>query len=174
MKTFKTISTVLIVLALGSFSLSMLADPASLDREVHMKDNYKKVIHYVKSGAHDKSKNHPEFYSNNEDNSLGHCGTGITPEAWKFLGFTVASLKINTTKSPVWSNYIVSKLIMPPSHGLTKTRLRLPLMPLNQSSLVAVTLTLSQTSTIWISRLWRLRESIQSSTISRNSAMSTM
>jgi hypothetical protein len=95
----------LILLCLVVSVSTTIPDPVSKERVVHMKDTYGKLVKYVKSGDHDKVKNQGGFYEIENDNGLGHCGTGVAPEAWKFLGYTVASIIDTTTKTPEWSNY---------------------------------------------------------------------
>jgi hypothetical protein len=76
---------------------------------MNLKDTYKNLINYVKSGAHAEHKNTDEFVQManeaGQENGLGHCGSSIAPHAFKFFGFTAAELKGNTFKSPTWSNH---------------------------------------------------------------------
>jgi hypothetical protein len=114
MRISKFTSTVLIAATIALMVASAntkLPHPASKNRVVHfnIKDTLKHIIDYVKSGDHDQHKNTDEFMKaaieSNEENRLGHCGATATPEPWKMLGFTAASIKDTTTKTPVWSNY---------------------------------------------------------------------
>lgn len=107
----KKISIILLLSLAVTLCLSKLPNPADKLRtvEFNLKDTFNHVTSYVRSGDHDKHKNHPDLITEGnkdaESNGLGHCGATLTPEPWKFMGFTAANMKDNTTKSPSWTNY---------------------------------------------------------------------
>lgn len=100
----------LLAIALAAVQ-SKLPHPAAKMREVFFNtvDTYKHLAEYIRSGSHDEHKNTQEFIDATnavaEENALGTCGESASAHAWKFMGFTAATFKDNTSQSPSWSNH---------------------------------------------------------------------
>ena len=94
-----------LLVLITSQTLARIVEPHSKHRIVHLEDSFKKLVDYVKSGAHSVYHNSLEFLENHQDNSIGRCGPDIEVHPFKFLGYTTAQLKENTAKSQSWSNH---------------------------------------------------------------------
>lgn len=109
-KKYSVILLITVALSMASVRCSM-PHPAAKHRVVdfNLKDTYKNLIHYIKSGGHDEHKNSEEFIQASnavaEENGIGHCGAALAPHAWKMFGFTVAELKGKIHKSKTWANH---------------------------------------------------------------------
>jgi hypothetical protein len=82
-----------------------IVDPSSNYRVVEMEQTFQKLVDFIKSGSHEKYRNTDDFNENHYNAALGKCGPGVEPQAWKFLGYTVAQIKDTTFKSPSWTNH---------------------------------------------------------------------
>lgn len=92
----------IVLLFIIGLSTCTIPQPNLKERTVHMKDTITKIYDYVKNGMHQKLLELASIIP--MDQTIGRCGPK-SPQPFKFLGFTVASLNSENPESEQWDNY---------------------------------------------------------------------